>query len=103
VGIYVECNDMTKDVTSTAEEFGFEYHNKDLNGGLHNLANLMAMDLTFQEIPDRMDYSNDATTPVLILLLTVCPIGYGRLVPSGKLNKHKTKAALQACHDGVFA
>jgi hypothetical protein len=37
---------------ATAEEFGFKYLNEDLNAGLHNLADLTATYLAFQEIPD---------------------------------------------------
>jgi hypothetical protein len=110
VGIYVECNNMTKHVISimakaTAEESGFEYHDKDLNrGGLHNLVDLTATDLILNEIPNGMDSSDNATTPVLVLLPTTCPIGYGCPVPSRKLNKDEAKAALQeACHDRIFA
>jgi hypothetical protein len=87
---------------ATAVEFGFEYHDEDLNRGLHNLAGLTALNLTFQEILDGMDSTDNATTPVLVLLPTACPIGYGCQAPSGKLDKEEMKAAFQACHDAVF-
>jgi hypothetical protein len=108
VGIYVERNDLTRNIISimakaTAIEFGFEFFDEDLNAGLHNLADLTAPDLTFAEMPDGLDSTDDATTPVLVLLPTACPIGYGRTAPSGKLSDDETKVALQGCHDGVFA
>jgi hypothetical protein len=69
VGIYIKCNDNTKHVISImakamAKAFGFEYLDKDLNMGLHNLADLTATYLTFCKIPDRMQSSNNASTPV---------------------------------------
>jgi hypothetical protein len=104
MGIYVNRDSITKHVISildkaTASDLGFPHIDIDLNTGLPNLFDNTQPHWKPNVIPDGMDSSGDDTTPVLVLITTMCPIGYGRSAPMGEIDALDTKALLQNCHD----
>jgi hypothetical protein len=108
MGIFVERTSITKTVMSildktTASTMGFPFVDIDLNTGLINIPDAIQPNWNPTVIPDGMDSSSEDTTPVLVLIPVMCPIGYGRPAPMGDIDELDTKALLQNCHDINFA
>jgi hypothetical protein len=86
-----------------AEQLSFDYVDIKATEGLPNIADPAKDNFVPPVIPAEMTPTDATDYLVIALIPVVCPVGYGKECPVGKIDDANTITALQNNHDALFA